>query len=67
MISGFICALLRGMELPGCGLAFTYIFEAFALLPTDPGAMMNRCVRGLGIFIGIGAGSWLFQLIGVSL
>uniref|UniRef100_A0A914YQM5 Uncharacterized protein n=1 Tax=Panagrolaimus superbus TaxID=310955 RepID=A0A914YQM5_9BILA len=64
MIAGFICALVRGMELPACGLAFTYVFEAFALLNTNSGLMMNRCVRALGIFIGIGVGSWLFQCMG---
>uniref|UniRef100_A0AC35GD70 p-glycoprotein n=1 Tax=Panagrolaimus sp. PS1159 TaxID=55785 RepID=A0AC35GD70_9BILA len=60
---GFTCAMIRGLELPGLALAFTYVFSSFEYLPTDPGRMMNRCVRALGIFLGIGAGTFVFQIL----
>uniref|UniRef100_A0A914YRT6 Uncharacterized protein n=1 Tax=Panagrolaimus superbus TaxID=310955 RepID=A0A914YRT6_9BILA len=64
MIAGFICALFRGLELPACGLTFTYVFESFSMLQESPDEMMRRCLNALWIFLGIGIGSWIFQCIG---
>uniref|UniRef100_A0A914P0P4 Uncharacterized protein n=1 Tax=Panagrolaimus davidi TaxID=227884 RepID=A0A914P0P4_9BILA len=62
MIAGFICALFRGLELPACGLTFTYVFQSFSMGHDE---MMRTCLNALWIFIGIGVGSWIFQCIGV--
>lgn len=62
MIPGFICALFRGLELPACGLTFTYVFQSFSMGHDE---MMRSCLNALWIFIGIGVGSWIFQCIGV--
>ncbi|KAE9548707.1 hypothetical protein FO519_008077 [Halicephalobus sp. NKZ332] len=59
IILGIISSMIAGVQLPALSLAFTYVFNAFQFVQTDPGKMMNTCVRAMGIFLGIGAGSWL--------
>uniref|UniRef100_A0A7E4ZZE1 ABC transmembrane type-1 domain-containing protein n=1 Tax=Panagrellus redivivus TaxID=6233 RepID=A0A7E4ZZE1_PANRE len=65
LILGFVCAMIRGLELPGLSLAFTYVFGAFTLNETDPNRMFSTCIKALGIFLGIGLGTWIFQFFSV--
>ena len=66
IILGIFITMIQALQLPGAALAFTYLFESFQYASTDPGKMMNRCVRTLGIYIGIGAGAWLSIFLSVG-
>ncbi|CAI4232216.1 unnamed protein product [Auanema sp. JU1783] len=62
MFLGFVCAVIRGLELPALAMTFGYVFEAFTYLP-DTGKMMHRLAMAIIIFASIGFGVFIFQLL----
>ena len=66
LILGIFLSMIQGLQFPACALAFTYVFSSFEYRETDPGKMMNRCARAVGIFIGIGTGLWFSTFLAVS-
>jgi ATP-binding cassette subfamily B (MDR/TAP) protein 1 len=60
---GFITAVIRGMELPALSLVFNYVFKALVLYQTAPDLMVYQLVMAMIMFIGIGVGVSLFQLL----
>lgn len=65
MALGFICACIRGLELPALALIFMYVFEAFTYIPWGS-AMMHRLAMAVIIFCSVGLGVFIFQLFSVS-
>ncbi|CAJ0567442.1 unnamed protein product, partial [Mesorhabditis spiculigera] len=63
MTLGVICAICRGLELPGLALAFGYVFEGFQFTPYTDGRMMHRLALGIIVYSAIGVGCLIFQTL----
>uniref|UniRef100_A0A914DQ75 Uncharacterized protein n=1 Tax=Acrobeloides nanus TaxID=290746 RepID=A0A914DQ75_9BILA len=63
IVLGFFSAVIRGLELPALSLTFIYNFNGFFYYQTDPDYMIYILSMALIIFIGVGVGTSLFQLL----